>query len=46
VTDVIRESLDGDDEAAKSVIKAAARDRRHMLYAAGFLGALPWEIEW
>jgi hypothetical protein len=46
VTDVIRESLDGDDEAAKSVIKTAARDRRHMLHAAGFLSALPWEIEW
>jgi hypothetical protein len=46
VTDVIRESLDGDEEAAKSVIKTAARDRRHMLHAAGFLAALPWEIEW
>lgn len=46
VTEVIRESLDGDDEAAKSVIKTAARDRRHMLHAAGFLAALPWEIEW
>jgi hypothetical protein len=46
VTDVIRESLDGDEEAAKSVIKAAARDRRHMLHAAGFLAALPWDVEW
>jgi hypothetical protein len=46
VTDTIKESLDGDDEAARSVIEAAARDRRHMLHAAGFLSALPWELEW
>jgi hypothetical protein len=46
VTDTIREALDGDDETAGSVVKAAARDRRHMLHAAGFLSALPWSIEW
>ena len=46
VTDTIREALDGDDESAASVVKTAARDRRHMLHAAGFLSALPWTIEW
>ena len=46
VTDTIREALDGDDESAANVVKAAARDRRHMLHAAGFLSALPWSIEW
>ena len=46
VTETIRESLDGDDEAARGVVKAAARERRHMLHAAGFLSALPWELEW
>jgi hypothetical protein len=46
VTDTIREALDGDEEAARSVVKAAARDRRHMFHAAGFLSALPWELEW
>jgi hypothetical protein len=46
VTDTIREALDGDDEAAASVVRAAARDRRHMLHAAGFLSRLPWTIEW
>ena len=46
VTETVREALDGDDEASLSVVKAAARDRRHMLHAAGFLSALPWELEW
>jgi len=46
VTDTIREALDGDDESAANVVKTAARDRRHMLHAAGFLSALPWTIEW
>jgi len=46
VTETIRESLDGDDDAARSVVKAAARERRHMLHAAGFLSALPWDLEW
>ena len=46
VTDTIREALDGDDEAARSVVRSAARERRHMLHAAGFLSALPWELEW
>ena len=46
VTATVREALDGDDEAARSAVKVAARDRRHMLHAAGFLSALPWEIEW
>jgi hypothetical protein len=46
VTETIREALDGDDDAALSVVKAAARERRHMLHAAGFLSALPWELEW
>jgi hypothetical protein len=46
VTATIREALDGDDESAASVVKTAARDRRHMLHAAGFLSALPWSIEW
>jgi hypothetical protein len=46
VTDTIREALDGDEEAARSVVRAAARERRHMLHAAGFLSALPWEVEW
>jgi hypothetical protein len=46
VTETIREALDGDDEAAASVVKVAARDRRHMLHAAGFLSALPWSVEW
>ena len=46
VTDTIREALDGDDEAAANVVKVAARDRRHMLHAAGFLSRLPWAIEW
>jgi MoxR-like ATPase len=46
VTDTVREALDGDDEAALSAMKVATRDRRHMLHAAGFLSALPWELEW
>jgi len=46
VTETLREALDGDDETAGRVVKAAARDRRHMLHAAGFLSALPWPIEW
>ena len=46
VTDTIREALDGDEEVARSVVKAAARERRHTLHAAGFLSALPWELEW
>lgn len=46
VTETIRESLDGDEEAAASVVKTAAKERRHMLHAAGFLSALPWTIEW
>ena len=46
VTETIREALDGDEEAARSVVKAAARERRHTLHAAGFLSALPWELEW
>ena len=46
VAETIRESLDGDDDAALSVIKAATKERRHMLHAAGFLSALPWTIEW
>lgn len=46
VTDTIREALDGEEDAAASVVKAAARDRRHMLHAAGFLSRLPWTIEW
>jgi len=28
------------------VVGEAARERRHMLHAAGFLSALPWELEW
>ena len=46
VSETIREALDGDDEAAASVVRAAARERRHTLHAAGFLSALPWELEW
>jgi len=46
VTDTTREALDGDEEAARRVVKEAARERRHMLHAAGFLSALPWELEW
>ena len=46
VTETIREALDGDEEAAANVVKTAARDRRHMLHAAGFLSRLPWVIEW
>ena len=46
VTETIREALDADDEAARSVVRAAARERRHTLHAAGFLSALPWELEW
>lgn len=46
VTETIREALDGDEEASLSVMKAAARERRHMLHAAGFLSAIPWELEW
>jgi hypothetical protein len=46
VTDTAREALDGDDEAARRVVAEAARERRHMLHAAGFLSALPWELEW
>ena len=46
VAGTVREALDGDDEAARSVVKAAARERRHTLHAAGFLSALPWELEW
>lgn len=45
-TDTLREALDGDDAAAARVIKTAARDRRHMLHASGFLSSLPWEIVW
>lgn len=46
VTDTAREALDGDEEAARRVVVEAARERRHMLHAAGFLSALPWELEW
>lgn len=46
VTATIREALDGDEDAARSVAAAAARERRHALNAAGFLSALPWELEW
>jgi hypothetical protein len=46
VAATIREALDGDEEAARSVVTAAARERRHALHAAGFLSALPWELEW
>jgi len=46
VTDTAREALDGDEEAARRVVAEAARERRHMLHAAGFLSALPWELEW
>jgi len=46
VTETIREALDGDEEAARSVVKTAARERRHTLHAAGFLSSLPWELEW
>ncbi len=46
VTDTAREALDGDEEAARRVVEEAARERRHMLHAAGFLSALPWELEW
>ena len=46
VTDTAREALDGDEEAARRVVVEAARERRHMLRAAGFLSALPWELEW
>jgi len=44
--ETLREALDGDEAAAAKLITTAARDRRHMLHAAGFLSALPWEIEW
>ena len=44
--ETLREALDGDDAAAARLIKTAARERRHMLHAAGFLSSLPWEIEW
>jgi len=46
VTDTAREALDGDEDAARRVVSTAARERRHMLHAAGFLSALPWELEW
>ncbi|HEX5073748.1 MAG TPA: hypothetical protein VFW03_11100 [Gemmatimonadaceae bacterium] len=46
VTETVREALDGDEEAARRVVAEAARERRHMLHAAGFLSALPWELEW
>ena len=46
VADTVREALDGDNDAAARVVKAAARERRHMLHAAGFLSRLPWAIEW
>jgi hypothetical protein len=46
VTEIVRESLDGDDTVARRVLTAAARERRHMLHAAGFLASLPWELEW
>ena len=46
VTDTAREALDGDEDAARRVLGEAARERRHMLHAAGFLSALPWELEW
>src|SRR5574338_536155 len=46
VTLTIREALDGDEDAARSVAQAASRERRHALHASGFLAALPWELEW
>jgi hypothetical protein len=46
VTETVREAMDGDEEAARNVVKEATRERRHMLHAAGFLSALPWELEW
>jgi len=46
VAATIREALDDDEEAARSVAIAAARERRHALHAAGFLSALPWELRW
>ena len=35
-----------DDGRAVEMIRTAARDRRHMLQAAGFLAVLPWTLEW
>ena len=46
VADTARQALDGDEDAARRVVEEAARERRHMLHAAGFLSALPWELEW
>jgi hypothetical protein len=46
MTEVVREAVDGDDALARRVLTAATRERRHMLHAAGFLAALPWELEW
>lgn len=46
VTETVREALEGDDAAATRVLTAAARDRRHMLNAAGFLSSLPWDLRW
>jgi len=46
VTETVREAIDGDEAAATRVLTAAARERRHMLHAAGFLASLPWELEW
>ena len=46
LTETLREALDGDDAAAERALRAAARERRHMLQASGLLGSLPWTIEW
>ena len=46
VAETVREALDGDDVSARSVVTAAARERRHTLHAAGLLSALPWDLEW
>ena len=35
-----------DDEREIGMLRAATRDRRHMLQAAGFLAVLPWTLEW
>jgi hypothetical protein len=46
VTATLRQALPGRETDAARLLGAAARDRRHLLQAAGFVSAVPWPIPW
>jgi hypothetical protein len=46
VTATLRSGVDGNEAQAVRFLGAAARERRHMLQAAGFFAPLPWRVKW